>query len=351
VTFTVTVAPEWLASIGVTTRRRLQSSPFDPIAAAVASSLGGIPVENVVVTLITGTTTLNVEVIINDGASAATGVTGVGTGAPSFSAASITSTINDADFASVLTVSMADQGLPAISAADLVLSEPVLEFTVVMAPSPPPPAPPPPPPAPLEPAEQLLSHSTSSSGIAQPAGGAAAAANDGEDGIIVALIFASIATVIFVLVFPVMLIFMICYLKKYRGGVRIDPKELLDLTTAIVPVVNAPPTYPRTSKASTQRDDGVDEAAGVIPTAGASPSRSARMSAGAVIATSPAPLSPRAAASCGAAEVDYAAGAVPPEVASAAGAVPHIDTSQRASERASRVRTQMSPRGPVALTL
>jgi len=167
----------------------------------------------------------------------------------------------------------------------------------------------------MSPAQALLSSSTGTSsssvsfGLAQPSRVAGASQDDG--GTTTALVFASAAAVILVLVLPVLVGVTLCYLKRTRGGARIDPKVL----TSIVPVDMPSPAM---ADAATQWEGGVDEAASLPETATAG--HGARLAAGDV------------------------GGSAPRGAPAVRGEGP---------QPAAPVRTEMSPnpRAPVALTL
>lgn len=215
-------------------RRRLfvSSTPefLLPIAAAIARSLGDVPVDSVSVTILEGRQ-LNVEVkpTQNNG-----GVASGGTPAATVSITDLTAAVSSPGFATSLSAALVDQGFPAVDFAGLI-SEPKVETTLATAPSPPPPSFPPLPPSPIAPAQQLLSHSTTgqdeSVAEERPTG------NTQSNYTLWWLIALTIVAVFFVCILPLLLIFFAAWLyKRYRKAAKMDPLTL----TNIVSVNEAP---------------------------------------------------------------------------------------------------------------
>lgn len=208
-----------------------------PIAAAVAASIG-VPASSVLVTIASGTT-LTVAVTPPSDASGQSGaLTGGAIAPPEISVSQITAAVNSDTFSASLAESFVEVGLPRVSAAELTVSAALVETTVVEAPSPPPPTLPPRPPPPLYPANQLLSvptgTDTSSLSSAGGAGGGSAGVGPSSDdeGYILALVFASIAGVLFLIVLPAVCCVIGCWLRaQYVKRKRFDAKVLTGVVT------------------------------------------------------------------------------------------------------------------------
>ena len=234
-------------------RRRLETPDFLlPIATAVASSVG-VPVASVVLTVMSGQR-LTVEVRPHHPASgggggsaalAAAASGGLTVTPPVISVAAITEAVNNPSFTTRLSTALVSAGLPYVDPALLVTTEAAIEATVVEAPSPPPPATPPLPPPPMAPAHTLLSSAASGQNAGLGGGGVAsgnAAAGDigsaSDGGFILALVFASIAGVLFFIVLPLVCCIFGCWARAaYLQRKRLDAKVF----TSVVNVEGAPP--------------------------------------------------------------------------------------------------------------
>ena len=235
------------AALGVV-RRRLQATPDNllPIAAAIADAIGSsanppvtIPVSNVLVTLLPGPA-LNVEVREYvppsptpttggaNGTSTPVSTPTVPNAAPSFSIGAVTAAVSEPSFTAELATSMVEQGLPQVDATSLGVTEPVIEFSTITAPSPPPPREPPSPPLPLSPAQHLLSTSTASG---QSASDVETASPSEQSGTLVALAFVSMGAVLIVVVCPIILCAAFYWLKQLRKRTKMDPATLTGVVT------------------------------------------------------------------------------------------------------------------------